>query len=342
MWQLLNRTPFAAERRWLRDRQGAEVWIVAVKASFDIVGGRTQPASRQPPVLDLPEPVGRPGGSSLRYDADLILTKTCTDVTVVGHAWAPAGRVVDRQDVAFRVGPVHKALRVFGDRQWGLFGATAPRPFEKMPLVYERASGGPVASAAHDDEGDADARNPVGAGHARSAREAKGMRLPNIEWPQAPILSWRDRPAPAGFGSIACHWQPRVGFAGTYDEAWRRTRQPLWALDLDERYFQSAPLDQQCPGFLRGGEPVALRGLSPAGPLDFVLPTVHLGFETRFFDGTRVIHPNRRLHSVILEPDLPRVSLVWHSALPCHDRVHQLEHTVVTLKTGRARQDVPA
>jgi hypothetical protein len=36
---------------------------------------------------------------------------------------------------------------------------------------------------------------------------------------------------------------------------------------------------------------------------------------------------------VILEPDHPRVSLVWHSALPCHFKVQKLEKTVVTMKS---------
>jgi len=36
---------------------------------------------------------------------------------------------------------------------------------------------------------------------------------------------------------------------------------------------------------------------------------------------------------VILEPDFPRVSLVWHSVLPCHFKVQKLERTIVTLKT---------
>ena len=37
MWQIDNRTPFAAERGWVRDRDGAEVWLVAVKCTFDIL-----------------------------------------------------------------------------------------------------------------------------------------------------------------------------------------------------------------------------------------------------------------------------------------------------------------
>ncbi len=34
---LNNKTPFAAERSWVRDRNGAEVWLVAVKGTFNIL-----------------------------------------------------------------------------------------------------------------------------------------------------------------------------------------------------------------------------------------------------------------------------------------------------------------
>ena len=111
------------------------------------------------------------------------------------------------------------------------------------------------------------------------------------------------------------------------------TRQPLLAEDMDDRYYQSAPVDQQAPEFLRGGEPVVLHRLTAGGSLRFALPKLYIGFETRFYDGSREVHKNRRLHTVILEPDFPRVSLVWHSALPCHFKVQKLERTIVTLKT---------
>ena len=112
-----------------------------------------------------------------------------------------------------------------------------------------------------------------------------------------------------------------------------KTRHPLLPEDFDERFFQCAPIDQQAPQFLRGGEPVVLLNLSPTAELRFLLPKIYLGFETRFYDGSREIHKQRHLHNVILEPDYPRVSLVWHSALPCHFKVQKLERTVVTLKT---------
>lgn len=333
MWQVDNRTPFAAERGWVRDRNGAEVWLVAVKATFEVrPDGTTEIAKDQPPVLRLPEHFGEPGKSSIRYDADLVLTKKTTDVIVVGHAYAPMGRPVAELDVGFRVGPVQKTLRVFGDRIWGTSGASAPQPFEKLPLVYERAYGG-VDPNSKTPEKDWDWRNPVGTGFAVSGSHAEGTRLPNIEDPKYLISSWRDRPAPAGFGVIASHWQPRVGLAGTYDDHWVKTRQPLLAEDVDDCFFQCAPRDQQSPAFLLGGESVALMNLSPKeASLRFRLPRVHLGFETCFYGGARERNKVRKLHTVIFEPDFPRVSLVWHSALPCHFKVTKLERTIITLK----------
>ncbi|HTT13066.1 MAG TPA: DUF2169 domain-containing protein [Burkholderiaceae bacterium] len=339
MWQVDNRTPFAAERGWARDRDGSEVWLVAVKATFDILDdGSTAPSKEQPPVLRLPEFHGKPYKSSVKYDADLVLTKRNTDVIVVGHAYAPPRTAVTSVDCGFKVGALQKVVRVFGDRRWGSLRPSDPVPFQKMPLVYERAYGGVDAKSDTPDK-DWDWRNPVGTGFAVSSRNAQGSMLPNIEDPKNLIKSWDDRPPPAGFGAIASHWQPRVGFAGTYDEEWQKTRAPLLAADLDDRFFQSAPADQQTSGFLRGGEPVVLLNLSPRGRngrLQFNLPKLHLGFETRFYDGSREIHKKRALHTVVLDADHesgPRVSLVWFSALPCHFKVQKLERTVITLKT---------
>jgi hypothetical protein len=200
-----------------------------------------------------------------------------------------------------------------------------------MPLVYERAFGGVDRESAHPDR-DWDCRNPVGTGFAVSRDHLTGKALPNIEYPNERVASWRDRPTPAGFGVLSAHWHPRARFAGTYDEKWMRERQPLLPEDFADRFFQTVPPDQQSPTFLRGGEEVVLRHLTPSGDLRFLLPKVFLGFDTRFSDGSGEIHKERRLHAVILEPDYPRVSLVWHTALPCHFKVHKLERTNVTLK----------
>ncbi|MCL2725810.1 MAG: DUF2169 domain-containing protein [Polyangiaceae bacterium] len=334
MWIVDNRTPFAAERGWVRDRNGAEIWLVAIKATFDIrPDGSTEVSKKQPPVSRVPEYHGEPGKSSIRYEADLVLCKRTTDILVVGHAHAPHGRPVTELDVGFQVGPVKKMLKVFGDRFWGMFGPGAPASFVKMPLVYERAFGG-VDTKSNRPDRDWDWRNPVGRGFAVKKGHLQDVPLPNIETPDRLLRAWDDRPPPAGFGAIASHWQPRVSYAGTYDERWMKERQPLLPDDFDETFYQCAPRDQQAPSFLVGGEPVACMNLSPGGTLRFSLPRVHPGFETRFYDGSREFHKLRKLHTVILEPDHPRVSLVWHSALPCHFKGEKLERTIVTLKTA--------
>ena len=330
MWQLENRTPFAAERAWVRDRDGAEVWLVAVKCTFQVhANGATEVAAEQPPVLRGPQYCGEGGGSSIRFDADLVLTKTTTDIILVGHAYAPRGRPATDVQVDLCVGQLRKSLRVFGDRRWGRLGPSAPEVFTAVPLVYERAYGG-VDPKAPDPKHGWEPRNPVGTGFAAERGHLDGVALPNIELPGKLIADWDDRPPPAGFGVIASHWQPRCAFAGSYDERWLKERQPLLPDDFDERFFQCAPLDQQSAEFLQGDEPVVLRNLTPTGELRFVLPRVQLSFETRFFDGEKRVHETSNLHTVILEPDLSRVSLVWHTALPCHTKVQKLDRTVIS------------
>ena len=138
MWQIDNRTPFAVEQGWIRDRNGAELWLVVVKATFDVRDdGSLAVSEKQPAPCRVPEHHGEPGKSSIRYESDFLLTKSTTDVIVVGHAHAPGGQPVTQLDVGLRVGPVQKRLKVFGDRSWGLLGPSEPAPFVAMPLVYE-------------------------------------------------------------------------------------------------------------------------------------------------------------------------------------------------------------
>jgi hypothetical protein len=263
---------------------------------------------------------------------DLVRTKTTTDVIVLGHAYAPHGQPVTKLDIQVRVGPVHKRLRVTGDRIWIGRTMTSPHPFVKMPLLYERAYGGYDKESLNTRNPQWEMRNPVGTGFALSASKLDGLRLPNIEYPDKLITTWNDRPAPAGLGPLCAHWQPRAGLAGTYDDKWEKERLPLLPYDFDDRYYQCAPSDQLPPEFLKGGEPVALINLTPGGVLRFMLPKVVLGFETFLFTGERQVHERPSLHTVIIEPDFPRVSLVWHTSLPCHPKVYKLKNTRIIQK----------
>jgi hypothetical protein len=343
MWQLDNRTPFAAERTWTRDRDGAEVWLVAVKCTFAITAdGAIGVATTQPPVTSVPEYVDSadPGASSLRYDVDLVRTKVTTDIIVHGHAYAPQEPVTELE-VGWQVGVVAKTLRVTGDRLWRNRAMSAPRPFTTMPIVYERAYGGFDPYARGTASPQWSAHNPVGVGFALSASAAEALALPNFEYLDHPVRRWNDRPEPAGFGPLAAHWQPRASFAGTFDERWQRHRFPLLPDDFDDRYYQCAPADQQAPEFLAGGEPVVLTRLTPGGDLRFSLPRIVPAMDTFFYTGPPEPHAPPRLHTVIIEPDFPRVSLVWHSALRCHSRVYKLKKTRILAAFGEVAPSGP-
>jgi hypothetical protein len=336
MWMLNNQTPFAAERTWVRDKNGAEVWLVAVKGSFDIrPDGILIPAEEQEPVVIAPEFRDNPQSSSLLSDTDLPHKKAATDVLLFGHAYAPGGNPVKRLRVVMRVGNIYKELHVTGDRWWldSASGVVVSdvQPFVEMPITYERAFGGMDLTSDDPKKHDWELCNPAGCGFATHGEHLIGKPVPNIEDPKKLLSNWRQRPRPAGFGPIAGHWSPRRNFTGTYDEKWEKTRQPLLPDDFDERFYQCAPEDQQVPGYLKGGELVDLYNLTPSGRLQFRLPHVSLSFTTHFDDGTREDH-RAVLHSVILRPDIPRVVMVWHTHLECHHKVLKLNQTVIRIK----------
>jgi len=323
MWVLENDTPFAAERTLVCDRNGADLWLVAVKGTFIIAGDHSlRLAQRQEEILLAPKYRGDPSVSSLLYESDLDYTKPTTDIILHGHAYAPSGKVSRQIDVTMKIGHMTKTLRVLGDRVWdkGLAGPqlSDPELFKKMPITYERAFGGVDLIADDSNTHRWEPRNPVGRGFATTVQHIIGQPAANVEDPNFLISSWKDRPRPAGFGPIARHWSPRVELAGTYNERWERERLPLLPEDFNEHFFQCAPQDQQRSNHLTGGEPVELLNLSPEGPLHFNLPRIELSFTT-LLGGTTVEH-GAKLHTVILEPDVPRVIVVWHTALRCHGK----------------------
>src|SRR5687767_10040594 len=121
-----------------------------------------------------------PATSSLRAASDFHIGKSGTDVLLVGHARAPAGRLVPRMLVSMSVAERQKTILVTGDRAWRDGRPSDPKPFESMPLVWERAFGGLHRRG---EQILAEERNPVGCGFAggRSAGEMQGQPVPNLE-----------------------------------------------------------------------------------------------------------------------------------------------------------------
>lgn len=330
MWELLNRTPLVAERSFVRDRNGAEVLLVVVKATFDIAeGGALTLAAKQEPIHQVPIFAGDPASSSLLYETDFYLDKPATDVVVHGTAYGRGGEPTVALEATVRVGPLVKTIAVIGDRIWKKRGDTLalgdPEPFAMMPICYERAYGGR--------DGDAtEARNPAGTGFARDPLQLADVRAPNLERPGALIPRPGERSQPVGFGPIARSWQPRLGRAGTFDTDWQKHEMPLSPRDYDARHECCAPDDQQVAGYLTGGEAIELDMLTPSGRLETKVPALGLRVESRI-GGARVRH-DPRLHTLILHPDERRMIVAWHSALPCHRGIHSLRRTTVDLADG--------
>ncbi|OJT18849.1 hypothetical protein BO221_39730 [Archangium sp. Cb G35] len=335
MPNLENLSPFHAVNLPSMNKEGEELLVICVAGRFDLppAGRPSVPPSlseeQSPPVM---EDVywGKPGSSSLRYEGQTAYQRLGTDIYVSGHAWAPRGRPVTEMLAAVRVGPYQKGIHVFGTRVWyrGVSGlkASEPRPFESMPLRYERSFGG-TAQVAGNEPPAYEPRNPVGVGLYGSTKEAVEQPLPNLEDPFQLMRSPTDRVNPAGFGPIARNWQPRLGFAGTYDAKWVEQRAPLWPPDFDVRFFNAAAPGLVASPGLKGGEPVVLAGLSPEGQMAFPLPHHRLMVKTVFRH--RVDRRELVLDAVQIEPDERALTLLWRAAIPAHRELTHHEYSLV-------------
>jgi len=322
---IINTSSLVAAPFTLLDGRGAETLLIIVKGTWSIGPDGTLTVAQEQ-VLISSEPVyyGTPGASSLIHDSDIVLQKPGTDCVLIGHAWAPQGGV-PHVDVTFAVGPLKKQARVFGERRWSMPGSgtasiTRVAPLEKIPLTWELAFGGSDTTPQDPADHQFCLENPVGRGiMARTSQiNIDGQLLPNIEDPGDLIQQPGQRPRPAGFGMIAPYWQPRAGYAGIYDEEWRRTVNPLPPADLDPRFYSTAAPGLCTPQHLTGSEPVCVEGATRQGTLRFHLPDLTPRAMVRFRRSDDRIA--LKLDTVIVEPDVARLILVWRGTLNVHGR----------------------
>mgnify|MGYP001240080151 CR=1 FL=1 len=336
MFTVDNRTPYAADRTAVIDKDGRVLWVVVVKATWDIgPGGALQLAEEQPPPVLVPEYAGEDGASSLRHETDLVPPKQATDVLVIGSAHAPHGRPTTEFTAGFEVAGLRKFVTVRGDRTYemsvaGVVGPSRMTPVVSVPLSYERAYGGFDDKDPDPQKQLLDGRNPVGAGVATRPEHLIGKPVPNFEYPGKDIA----KAGPAGFGPLAVHWQPRASYAGTYDAHWVEHRKPLLPADFDERHFQAAPVDQQLPGRLPLQARMSLVNLSPRGDLSFELPRVYLRFLTELSPPAKEARREHAatLNTIIADTDTHRLHMVWSTVLDCGRDVDHIVQTRVTEK----------
>lgn len=320
MLQLKNHSPFSPAINLFPDENGIDTIYVVVKATFTM-GEQVQLAPKQKPPQMEDEYWDEPGLSSIRYMSEMHLRKPYTDIILNGHACAPNNKPVTQIDCGVKVGNYMKTARVFGERHWETLGPSNPKPFLKIPLIYENAYGGTCLQTKKENGKEVKERimhtiNPVGRGYRKVGTDPiNGHLLPNIEDPNKLISTTLDKPAPVGFGFISPTWLPRIKFAGTYDAAWQKNRAPYLPKDFDNRFFNAAAPELTCKSYLKGGESVMLVNFTPGKPVQFSLPVCQLNCEINVAGRTET--PDFNLETVMFEPDELLFTMTWRTQLNC-------------------------
>lgn len=246
----------------------------------------------------------------LLYPSDFAYYKSKADVILKGTGYVPNSGISSALSVCFRVGNYEKVLIVAGNRMLDDRGQISdPQQFKNMPLSYQYAYGG-IGYA----------ENPLGKGFQPISLN-NGLSLydlPNILYPQNSKDSLT-RSGPAGYGPISQTWPQRAAKMGTYDDVWLKQYWPWFPPDCDWTCFNSAPEDQQLPGYLRGDEYLYFENMHPDhSKYQSKLP----GWRVRCFIEERVrasIHFREvpmHLDTLFVDMDEEQINLVWRGVAP--------------------------
>lgn len=333
--ELINSTRMVAGYTLGLQPGGREMLVAVVKGTFRISeerGATLGLHENQAPLVMSDVFHGEPGLSAPKYEADFAPCKQRCDVLVNGTAYAPGGEPTERCTVGVRIGGWQKAFSVVGDRRWSSAGGvsvTPAQPFSTMPISYDRAFGG--SDLRHEDMAQhaSFAANPSGRGFHRHLVDEwlHGSPLPNTEEISAPVTSPQGDYRPMAFGPVGRHWAPRIGHAGTYDQAWLEDVFPFLPADFDTLYYQAAPADQQMPQ-PQDDQAVTLLNLTPEGRCEFVLPHLALPIQIVPKNAPRenlLAQPD----TILIEPDARRAMVTWRVSRPLRRNLFEIAQVLV-------------
>ncbi|APR88436.1 hypothetical protein A7982_13785 [Minicystis rosea] len=211
--------------------EGRTFLTILAKATFAMVPGGVAELAAPLPIEREDRTFGNHPARSVEAASDLAPWRPRCDVTFIGSAHASSGKpatATSARLAVFRDGRalVDRTLHVYGDREGDVI-----KPFVAMPIVYERAMGGPGVSV-----------NPV------------GSEAPNV-------VDAADAGRAGCFGPVARTWPSRKRLIK--DVSREALSGPIvhvpegFAWD----YYQAAP-DAQRIDRLTGGEWIVLDGLS--------------------------------------------------------------------------------
>jgi hypothetical protein len=320
MLQLRNETELPVALFALPDPDGVETLHVVVQQTFSLVPDA--PATPQRPIARADVRVGEGPAAWLQRPSVVHIAKPWSEVLVEGEAVVPHGEAVPSLDVEIVVGSLRRVVRVLGDRWFTGHSApfaTGPASFQRMPLTPTRAFGGP-----------GEVRNPAGMGFVASGVDTaslRGLPLPNLEDPFALFTGPGDAPEPALLSPLDASWQPRLGYAGTYDDTWDRTRAPFLPTDFDTRFAQVAPRTMWIEPGLRGGEAITLVHLSDTPRIDSRVPARPLAVHA-WYRGETVALPVR-IETLHLFPGEGVGTVVYRATLRCGHRLLDVAEVAV-------------
>jgi len=336
---LVNETPLLAAWTVCFQRDGREALVVVAKGTYALVGDDGEPSMSDDPVplLKADEFGPDPATTAPRFETDFAHTKRFCDVLLHGQAYAPQGAAVRSVAVRLRMGTVDKSMRVTGPRVWiqsalAGVGPSHPAPFVAQPISYDHAFGGTDRHPEDEARIATFVDNPVGRGFREFNLNVDGVAMPWTEEVDRPVTHPKTVYRPMSFGPLGRSWRPRARFTGTYDQAWLEHRCPLWPEDFDERYFQSAPEDQQMP-FPQGGEVMELSNLVPPkfardASTRARLPRTPVGVAFVPHKGPATM-VRANLDTIVIDPDANRFSCTWRAVQAMERDVFDIREAIV-------------
>lgn len=336
---LLNATRMPAAYTLGVEPSAREHLVVVAKGTFtfpDRPGDVPQLAEEQVPLVFADTFTGAPGFSATIAESDFAFRKPRCDVLLNGSAHAPDGRRATRVTVGLKVGALTKVFDVVGDRTWdalpGRIAATDPQPFITLAISYDRAFGGADTYAEDPARHSAYMANPIGRGyhHELEVKYVHATPLPNTEERGRPVTQPDETYRPMAFGPVGRGWQPRLHYAGTYDQAWLDDVFPFLPADFRNEYYQAAPADQQM-AYPTGGEEVMLLNLTPEGRTGFRLPNLDL--PVVFFPKQGEKEEARAVaDTIVLEPDARRFTVTWRASRPLKRNMFEVAQVLLGTK----------
>ncbi|MCG9595572.1 DUF2169 domain-containing protein [Vibrio sp. Isolate25] len=322
LWDIEQTTDLQTKGRFQRDENGHEVWVLTAKRQWNLNEKVWQEVLAEE-IHDDPVYLGEPGLSAMKIDHEFPVSKQNTDVLVYGKARAYANRPVTYHECRILIDShIDKTIAVHGERQWvehgGSVTVSLPKAYVEAEIDYSRALGG-------------DERNRLGSGVAKSSSELLERGVPSVFFPNEDWGPNTKNLRVAGLGPVPPFFSERMQYAGTFDDKWQESRRPLLPEDFNRRFYQSAPADQQCNGFLEGGERLMMSGFSHDDVFSFRIPSEKYVAVADF--GEEKFRIPMAMYTVFIDTEAKRLTISYSASFPCQAKEHLLVSSKV-LKVG--------